>query len=52
MNIENIILDFYKQTSQFTDLGYYKEFAKNFQKIKVIWESELKYRILCGALND
>lgn len=23
------ILDFYKQTSQFTDLGYYKEFAKN-----------------------
>ena len=29
MNIENIILDFYKQTSQFTDLGYYKEFAKD-----------------------
>lgn len=23
------ILEFYKQTSQFTDLGYYKEFAKN-----------------------
>ena len=23
------ILDFYKQTSQFTDLGYYKEFAQN-----------------------
>lgn len=23
------ILDFYKQTSLFTDLGYYKEFAKN-----------------------
>ena len=23
------ILDFYKQTSQFTDLGYYKDFAKN-----------------------
>lgn len=29
MNNENIILEFYKQTSQFTDLGYYKEFAKN-----------------------
>ena len=28
MNNKNIILDFYKQTSQFTDLGYYKEFAK------------------------
>ena len=23
------ILEFYKQTSQFTDLGYYKDFAKN-----------------------
>ena len=23
------ILDFYKQTSQFTDLGYYREFARN-----------------------
>jgi len=23
------ILDFYKQTSSYTDLGYYKEFAKN-----------------------
>lgn len=23
------ILDFYKQTSQFTDLGYYRDFAKN-----------------------
>ena len=23
------ILEFYKQTSPFTDLGYYKEFAKN-----------------------
>ena len=23
------VLEFYKQTSQFTDLGYYKEFAKN-----------------------
>lgn len=23
------ILDFYKQTSQFTDLDYYKEFVKN-----------------------
>ena len=29
MNNENIILEFYKQTSQFTDLGYYKEFAQN-----------------------
>lgn len=23
------ILEFYKQTSQFTDMGYYKDFAKN-----------------------
>lgn len=27
------ILEFYKQTSQFTDLGYYKDFAKTCQMI-------------------
>ncbi len=26
--MENEILEFYKQTSSFTDLGYYKEFAQ------------------------
>lgn len=27
--MEKEILEFYKKTSSFTDLGYYKDFAKN-----------------------
>ena len=31
--MEKEILEFYRQTSYFTDLGYYKDFAKNYQMI-------------------
>lgn len=60
------ILDFYKQTSCYTDLGFYKDFAKNlpddlatlmlnpntnFSKLKEIWENNPKFRIMSGGLN-
>ena len=60
------ILEFYKKTSPYTDLGYYKEFAKNLpndieelcllQRMQIIhpvafWDKEIRNKEKCFCLS-
>ena len=53
--ISNNILDFYKQTSLYTDLGYYKGFAKklpnDMNKLCILQRKSIIHPVAFNAIN-
>ncbi|MCI8273195.1 MAG: hypothetical protein HFJ55_03825 [Clostridia bacterium] len=53
--MDNKILEFYKQTSYFTDLGYYKDFAKklpdDIEKLCVLQRMQIIHPVVFKDIN-